>query len=351
MRMITRTMLPVLVVSCLLVLALVTTPCNAFAPLSPAHDSPPLTRLGMFDWVNDVFGDKSKKKEEEKAAATAAIAKAEAEQAAEEAAKVAEANAKKEEEAARAKQAEEDAAMLAKAKAEAEAKFAQFEAEQKAKADAEQVAALKQEETKAKAEAETAAKQAAEVEAAAKQAAEVEAAADAKAAAEKLADEEAEATVVIAKVIVETEAPKEATLEEESSEHSIDDFIQETIKNKSRIKGVVQWYNGGSGFGFIKPYRTEEEKKKIVQALRGDRSEKIIQKKTATYSKGIFVHHSAVQAPDDNFFRKLYPVELVECEIGLDGRGRPVAKNVTGPGGDFVKAILKQRSDRLEGGK
>lgn len=337
----------------LLVISMVTRPLEAFVP--PLFDvrptratTPDATRLFMFDWINDAFGNKSKQEEQ---AAAKAKAEAEAQQKAEaEAAAAAAAAQKKQEEKALAEEqqrqrAEADAALVAKAKEEAEAKFAQFEAEQKAKAEAEEAERA-------------AAKKQAEEEAAAEAAASEKAAAEA-AAAEKAALEQAEADAVAAKVIAEAEAASQQTTPTETpppsspakgdslDKESIDQLIQEAVKTKSRVKGVVQWYNGGSGFGFIKPFQTPEEEGKLVQALRNDRLEKSMDKKSTTYSAGVFVHHSKIRAPDNTFFRKLYAVETVEMEIGFDGKGRPIATDVTGPGGEYVKAILKQESDRI----
>ncbi len=402
-RSTTRTMLSTVAVTCLLVIASMPMPCEGFAPQSRPVVTASITRLGMFDWINDAFGDKSKKEQEAKAKAEKV--EQEAKEAEEQAARAEEeARARKEEEAAQArKQAEEDAAMVAKAKEEAEARFAKFEAEQKARAEAE-AAALKEKQAKeeanaaenaeakaaeveakaeadaaalkekeaaeaaakaeaeaaAKAEAEASAKAEAAAEAEAKATAEAEAAAkqasklEAAAAAEKAAEEEAEAAAVAAKVIAEAEASKESPQQESSEQPSTPDgesfqeYIDNAIHKQSRVKCIVQWYNGGGGFGFIKPFRTEAEGEELVQSLREDRMEKTIDKKATTYSPGIFVHHSAIQAPGDDYFRKLYAMESVECEIGIDDRGRTVAQNVSGPGGGYVKSILKQENDKTK---
>ena len=354
--------------------------------------------LFMFDWVNDIFGDKTKLAEEEAAAAAKAEAEAMKKAKEEAAAAKAESEARQKVEAeARAKQAEEEAAMVAKAKAEAEARFAEFEAQQKSKADAEEAARDKAEAenaAKAKADAEEAAKAEADAKAAAaaeeanaaearevadeaakaaaEEAAKAEAEAkakadaDAKAAAEKQAEEaaakaesEAVAAAVAAKVIAEAEALKkaedeaaateaQAEPEAEDSGRSVSAYVDEVIENQSRVKGVVQWYNGRTGFGFIQPYRTDEEGKELVKGLKRDRREKEKANKTTEHATGVFVHHSVIQVPDDTFFRKLYQGETVDLEIALDNRNRPVAKNVTGPGGIDVKAILKQKLDRTK---
>lgn len=340
-RLATRMMGTMLLACCLLVMTL---PSIAFAPISPSRATAttgPImasfasssTRLGMFGWINDIFGsddDKKAKEKEEQEKAANANAKAIREKL------EAELQAKREEEQAMAtKKAEEEAAVLAKVKADADARLAQLEAEQKAKADADAAAAKKAAEEKAKAEVEAA-----------------KAEAEEKAEAEKA---QAEAAAVAAKVISEAEQSQERQSEEtpsaggkEASGDSIDEYIQEAIRTNSRVKGVVQWYNGGGGFGFIKPYRTEEERESLVSALRGDRKQKKIDKKTTTYSTGIFVHHREIQSPDSTFFRKLYAVEDVEYAIGVDDQDRPVAKDVTGPSGGFVKAVLKQQADRVK---
>lgn len=340
---------------CFVAVATIPEPSNSFVPLSHlgTTQGARIVRIlsaGPFDWINDVFGDKTKKVEEEKAAAKAR-AEAEVRKKAEEAnAAAAAVEAQKQvEEKAKAKRAEEDAAMLAKA--EAASRLEKFEAEQKAKNEKKESEAA----TKAKAEAEAAAAAATEAlageEAAPKSVAEV--------AFEKAARENADAVTakVIAQVEVSKDKKEEANAEnaeddvkEETTskdkEDSINDLIEEAAENNSRIMGVVQWYDTGSGFGFIKPYRTEAEEKELIKALRNDRMEKVTEKKSATYSTGVFVHHTVIKAPDDTFFRKLNAIESVEFGIGFDKQGRSVAKNVTGPDGNYVKHIVKQQQQR-----
>lgn len=214
--------------------------------------------------------------------------------------------------------------------------MAEEAAKAKAAADAENAALEKE---KAEAEVTAAA-------AAAEKAAEEAAKAEALVAAEKLAEEKAEAEAAETAATDTDQAGEKQETASVNEEGSIDAYIEEAVKNNSRIKGVVQWYNGGSGYGFIKPFRTKEEEEKLVQFLRSDRYQKETDKKTTTYSTGIFVHHSAIQAPDDTFFRKLYSMETVEYGIAFDKHGRPVAKDVMGPDGNYVKPIMKQRLQR-----
>jgi len=358
------------------------------------------TRRFMFDWVNNIFGDNAKKEEEEAAAAAKAKAEAEAKKKAEEeAAAIAEQAAKEKAEAeARAKQkALDDAAMLEKAKAEAEAKFAEFEAQQKAEQEAIAAAAAK-----AKAEADEKAKKKAEEEAAAKAEEEAKTAAEAeakkkaeeeavfKAAAEaeakKKADDEAEAAAKAeaeAKAAAEAESPKKAEeetaakveveaeadakvaeeVEEEKAaessddnqeisdeEASFNDYVEEVIAKNLRIKGVVQWYNPKKGFGFIKPFQTSDEEYEISKAIRKELAVKDHDQKKITYSPGIYVHHHSIYTPNETFFRKLYARESVEFEICHDNEGRPTAKDVKGPDGTNVKAVLKEQLRRTEMG-
>lgn len=336
-----------LVVSMIMTMA----PSEAFAPRSHprAIARTELARKfsSPFDWINDVFGDKSKKAEEEaaaKARAEAAAQKKAEEEAAARAAAEAAAQQKAAEEAAAKQRAEEEAAMrIARAKAEAEAEFARFEAEQKAKAEAAEAAAAAAKAAREEAEAAAAAEKLAQEE---------EARAEAEAAAKKEAEEKA-AAVDVAEVEVAEKAAKEEADETDDkielmSEKEGKKYAQEAFENNVRIRGAVQWYTGEKGFGFIKPYRTKAEREVLVQSLRRDRWQKEIEKKAVTYDWGIFVHHSDIKAPDDTFFRKLYALESVEMDIAIDKRGRPVARNVTGLDGKYVRRIVKEQQQREE---
>ena len=329
--------------STLLVVMMMTTiaPAEAFAPRchprATARTELARRFSSPFDWFNDAFGNKSKKAEEEAAAKkkaeeeAAAKKKAEEEAAARAAAEAA-AQQKAAEEAAAKQRAEEEAAMrIAKAKAEAEAEFARYQAEQKANAEANEAAAAA-----AREEAEAAA------------------------AAEKLAQEEeatanAEADAVAAKVIAEAEASQRDEGEgsdqandktEIMSESEGKKYVQEAIENNVRIHGVVQWYAGDKGYGFIRPYRTKAEGKELQQALRKERWQKKIEKKTMTYGWGVFVHQGDIQAPDNTFFRKLYSLEYVEMDMAMDHKGRPVAKNISALDGKYVRRIIKEQKKR-----
>jgi cold shock CspA family protein len=166
---------------------------------------------------------------------------------------------------------------------------------------------------------------------------------------EAVAVEEKKKEAVVAEEEVEEEKSTTFPPREPPTDEKIDAYINDALKTNSRIQGVVQWYNGKTGFGFIRPFETSEEEKEIKDILACD------PKGPQTRTKGIFVHHSAIQCPttnDDNdegqtFFRKLYMRETVDFDVNTDPRnGRPVATNVTGPNGINVKAILKQKSDK-----
>jgi cold shock CspA family protein len=162
-------------------------------------------------------------------------------------------------------------------------------------------------------------------------------------------EEKKEEEVAVAAVVEEEEKEEKsttpATTRKPPTDEKIDAYINDALKTNSRIQGVVQWYNGKTGFGFIRPFETSEEEKEIKDILACD------PKGPQTRTKGIFVHHSAIQCPtnddDQTFFRKLYMRETVDFDVTTDPRnGRPVATNVTGPNGINVKAILKQKLDK-----
>ncbi|XP_020584086.1 glycine-rich protein 2-like [Phalaenopsis equestris] len=74
-----------------------------------------------------------------------------------------------------------------------------------------------------------------------------------------------------------------------------------------RLKGVVKWFNGSKGFGFITPDDGGED---------------------------LFVHQSSIKADG---FRTLADGEPVEFGIAESEDGRTKAVDVTGPDGDFVQ--------------
>ncbi|KAL0912622.1 hypothetical protein M5K25_018606 [Dendrobium thyrsiflorum] len=74
-----------------------------------------------------------------------------------------------------------------------------------------------------------------------------------------------------------------------------------------RLKGVVKWFNGSKGFGFITPEDGGED---------------------------LFVHQSSIKADG---FRTLADGEPVEFVIAESEDGRTKAVDVTGPDGDFVQ--------------
>ncbi|KAL5729290.1 hypothetical protein ACHQM5_002264 [Ranunculus cassubicifolius] len=75
----------------------------------------------------------------------------------------------------------------------------------------------------------------------------------------------------------------------------------------TRLSGIVKWFNGTRGYGFIIPDSGEED---------------------------VFVHQSSIKARG---FRKLAEGEAVEFDVGHREDGRRAAINVTGPGGTFVR--------------
>eukprot|EP00536_Pseudo-nitzschia_multiseries_P008047 jgi/Psemu1/19448/gm1.19448_g len=288
--------------------------------------------------TNAEAAEKTKKKEEEEAAAEA--------EAMEEAKAAAEAEAKK--------KAEEEAAAKAAVEIKAAAE-AETEARQKAEEEA-TAKAKAAEEAKAAAEAE--AKKKAEEEAAAKAAAETKTAAEAKA--KQKADEEAAAKAqaeakVDAKIKEEEE--EKTAVESSNEQQEISDeearfntYIEEVIAKKTRIKGVVQWYNPKKGFGFIKPFETSDEEYEISKAIRKELAVKDHALKKVTYSPGVYVHHHAIYTPNETYFRKLYARESVELEVCHDNEGRPTAKDVKGPNGTNVQAVLKEQLRRTDKG-
>ena len=191
------------------VVSLIATPSRSFAPVSSpesfvvrhqkASNSVPLTRLFMFDWVNDMFGNNSKQAEEE----AVAKAKAEAQQ-----------------------KAEEAAVAAAAAAAEAETKR-KAEEEEKAKRQVEEAAVI------------------------ATTAAEAE---------EESTDTAAKATKEKEVIASKTVEATENSTGVENGDSVVDDLIAKAIKDKSRITGSVKWYNPRKGYGFIRPIKTEEEK-------------------------------------------------------------------------------------------
>jgi len=190
------------------VVSLIATPSRSFAPVSSpesfvvrhqkASNSVPLTRLFMFDWVNDMFGNK---KAEEEAVAKA---KAEAQQKAEEAA----------------------AAAAAAAAAEAETKR-KAEEEEKAKRQAEEAAVVEM--TAAEAE-------------------------------EELTDPAAKATKEKEVIASQTVEATNNSTGVENDDSVVDDLLAKAVKHKSRITGSVKWYNPAKGYGFIRSIKTEDEK-------------------------------------------------------------------------------------------
>ena len=192
------------------VVSLIATPSRSFAPVSSpesfvarhqkASNSVPLTRLFMFDWVNDMFGNKSKQAEEE----AVAKAKAEAQQKAEEAVAVA----------------------AAAAAAEAETKR-KAEEEEKAKRQAEEAAVVAMTATEAE---------------------------------EELSDTAAKATKEKEVIASQTVEATENSTGVENDDSVVDDLIAKVVKDKSRVTGSVKWYNPAKGYGFIRSIKNEEGK-------------------------------------------------------------------------------------------
>lgn len=123
------------------------------------------------------------------------------------------------------------------------------------------------------------------------------------------------------------------------------EYIEDAIKTKSRIQGVVQWYYVLRGYGFIQPFKTRDEEIAIKDSIRNRKNGS----STPPLGTCVFVHQSVIQSPDDSFFRKLYMRETVDFEVVQEKEtGKISAINVTGRFESNVRAIAKQISDRKE---
>ena len=121
------------------------------------------------------------------------------------------------------------------------------------------------------------------------------------------------------------------------------EYVEDAIKTKSRIQGVVQWYYVLRGYGFIQPFKTRDEEIVIKDSIRNRKNGS----PKPPLGTCVFVHQSAIQSPDDSFFRKLYMRETVDFEVVQEKEtGKISAINVTGRFESNVRAIAKQISDR-----
>merc|ERR1712187_796621 len=91
-------------------------------------------------------------------------------------------------------------------------------------------------------------------------------------------------------------------------------------------KGKCMWFNAKKGFGAI--------------AMEGE-------------EKAVFVHQSEIHSKLRKNYRKLFPGQDVEFKFGTNSKGFLVAKEVTGPAGDYLKGIpdfLSVDEVELDGG-
>ena len=88
----------------------------------------------------------------------------------------------------------------------------------------------------------------------------------------------------------------------------------------SRQSGTVKFFNVTKGFGFISPSDGGDD---------------------------VFVHQSNVHAKG---FRSLAEGESVEYEVGTGDDGRMKAFNVTGPQGDYVQGVPRERMSNVSAG-
>ncbi|KAI2505193.1 DNA binding protein [Fragilaria crotonensis] len=89
---------------------------------------------------------------------------------------------------------------------------------------------------------------------------------------------------------------------------------------KTGVSGVVKWFDGKKGFGFLVPDDGSPE---------------------------VFVHYSCIHS---NGFKSLADGEQVEFDIIEEGNGRLKALNVTGPGGAPVKGTPRREFPGFGGG-
>jgi len=88
----------------------------------------------------------------------------------------------------------------------------------------------------------------------------------------------------------------------------------------ARQSGIVKFFNVTKGFGFISPSDGGDD---------------------------VFVHQSNVHAKG---FRSLAEGESVEFEVGTGDDGRTKAFNVTGPHGDYVQGVPRERMPSFSAG-
>jgi len=80
----------------------------------------------------------------------------------------------------------------------------------------------------------------------------------------------------------------------------------------SRVIGNVKWYDSKKGYGFVTLLTPDLENKDDV-----------------------FVHYSNINVSDGNY-KRLFPGEYIEFEIGPGKDGRSVCLNVSGPYGGLL---------------